>query len=282
MRRMIIIVLGLVVTAVAASGAVSPAAGALDGSTLFLPLIYKPWTYGDMVEIPYGLFWMGCEANSTVPCEADEQPIHQVTLKKYWIDRKEVTNAQYRQCVDAKKCNPPKDTGYYFDPAKADFPVIYVDWYDARAYCLWLGKRLPTEAEWEKAARGAYPDKRIFPWGNDKPTCDKANFSPSIGACVGDIIAVGSLQGGASPYGVLDMAGNVREWVCDFYDAEYYKESPEENPTGPTVGDSQGSHVIRGGSWAEGTDNQALYDRAKGAYTDYFNDLGFRCAISFP
>lgn len=192
-----------------------------------------------MVLIPAGSFEMGDKYHSS------GKPIHTVTLDAYRIDQYEVTNAQYAACVQAGACRLPGDCSYwgeltYHDADKADHPVACVDWNDAQAYCEWRGGRLPTEAEWEKAARGT--DGRTYPWGEDPPNCSRAQY----GDCGDGTVPVGSRPAGASPYDVHNMAGNVGEWVADWYDDDYYARSPAHNPQGP---DSGSYKVRRGGDW---------------------------------
>lgn len=225
-----------------------------------------------MVYVPEGEFTMGSDSYD------NEQPVHTVYLDAFWIDETEVTNAMYALCVRAGACDPPSDTSsytrtsYYGNMQYDNYPVNYVSWNDAQAYCAWADARLPTEAEWEKAARGT--DGRTYPWGNTSPTCNLANYRPSGNGCAGDTSAVGSYLAGASPYGALDMAGNVWEWVNDWYDENYYSQSPTSNPQGSASGQDR---VVRGGSWGyRGID-------VRSAVRDWFgpdfanDDIGFRC-----
>jgi len=268
----------------------------------------------EMVFVPRGDFLMGSttqEAATDETIDKDEIPQHAVDLGDFWIDKTEVTNAMFMSFIDA--------TGYRTDAEKAgeggvfelssekaqqikgadwkhphgptssidgleNHPVVQVSWNDAQGYCHWLGKRLPTEAEWEKAARGQ--DGRKYPWGNESPTGNLLNFA-DINLNVGwanknendgyqFTAPVGNYPAGASPYGAVDMAGNVWEWVQDWYDGGYYNISPSVNPIGPDLGESR---VLRGGSW-----NRAFFFRA--AYRRSLNparsidDLGFRCVRS--
>jgi len=222
-----------------------------------------------MLFVPAGEFTMGSTDYDS------EKPPHVVYLDAFSIDKFEVTNALYKKCVDAGKCQPPSNRSsttrspYYGDARYDNYPVIYVSWNDAITYCTWVAKRLPAEAEWEKAARGT--DKRVYPWGN---LFDK-NLLNSFDGAKSDTTAVGSYPGGASPYGTLDMAGNVWEWVMDWYDSGYYSGSPRNNPKGPLSGQYR---VLRGGSWRD----IQYYARAAHRYRatpDYRDDyVGLRCA----
>ena len=153
---------------------------------------------------------------------SDEQPIHTVTLDAFWIDRTDVTNALYTQCVNVGKCTPPDSSSsathsdYYVNSQFVNFPVINIDWDHAKIYCQWARRRLPTEAEWEKAARGI--DGRTYPWGNDVPNNNLLNYNNNVG----DTTEVGKYPKGASPYGALDMAGNVWQWVSSLYQSYPY------------------------------------------------------------
>lgn len=218
-----------------------------------------------MVYIPAGEFIMGSDEG-----ENNERPAHPVYLDAYWIDQTEVTNAMYSVCVNAGNCPPPPERTYLNDPVYAEHPVVYLDWDAAQNYCQQMGARLPTEAEWEKAARGA--DGRTYPWGEDID-CEKANF----GRCVDDTTPVGSYEAGRSPYGLYDMAGNVWEWTADWYSVHYYETSPVENPTGAESGMF---HTLRGGSWLTGDWNARTSDRYVDDVPILRNEIGFRCVIS--
>ncbi len=252
-----------------------------------------------MVYVPAGGFSMGSSdadidavlaecSDCTRDRFRDEQPQHAVYLDAFWIDKTEVTNAQYRICVEAGSCQTPTGCVWgeptYDDSTKADHPVVCVSWDDARAYCQWAGGRLPTEAEWEKAARGT--EGRIYPWGNTFDGskvnyCDRSCELDTKDTAANDGSArtapVGSYSAGASPYGALDMAGNAWEWVADRYDSGYYASSPANNPKGPNSGDRR---VLRGGSWSDVWHYVRAAHRLDRLPTLRDSDLGFRCAAS--
>ncbi len=233
------------------------------------------------ILIPAGPFQMGCSPADT-QCAESEKPLHTVTLAAYYIDTYEVTNARWAACVAAGACgdNTPESAtrpSYYGNPIYANYPRIAVNWIWAAGFCAWEGKRLPTEAEWEKAARGS-GDTRIYPWGNTAPNGTRLNFNnPS-----GDTAAVGSYPSGASPYGVMDMSGNVAEWVNDWYAEDYYSVSPPANPQGPALEPGPFSYsVVRGGSWESALGEVRATARGMGMPgSNWSYRLGFRCARS--
>lgn len=200
------------------------------------------------VYVPAGVVRMG--GLDVYAVGSDELPPHTVSLDAFWIDKLEVTNAMYLLCVQSGECTLPGDfasdrrPSYFNDEEFKDFPVVRVTWGQASDYCAWAERRLPTEAEWERAARG--DDFRNFPWGDEPPSEIYANFN----RLVNDTSRVGSYASGVSPFGALDMAGNVWEWVADRYSAVYYSVSPEHNPPGPEAGGTN-RRVIRGGSFQD-------------------------------
>ena len=228
-----------------------------------------------LVYVPEGKFEMGSTKGS-----ANEVPVHTIYLDAYWIDRTEVTNGMYEQCVAAGACDPPskkapstRKDGYYGISKYDDYPVVFVDWYNAKAYCEWTGRRLPNEAEWEKAARGT--NGRTYPWG-ENINCGLANYRlDSQEYCRGETSKVGSYPDGASPYGALDMAGNVFEWVNTLYDIY-----PYDPDSGRESSNASGDRVLRGGA----VGNYPFYIRsslrASGNPGVGFGQYGFRCATS--
>ncbi len=234
-----------------------------------------------MVFVPSGSFLMGSPQGQG---NDDEHPQHQVVLDAFYIDQYEVTAARYEQFVKATGRTPPPPVigdppaitgwaGTVAAPLLRDKPVIAVSWEDAEAYCRWAGKRLPTEAEWEKAARGA--KARVYPWGNQEPDAARANFGQRAWRTGEALASVGAYEAGKSPYGAYEMAGNLWEWVADWYAAAYYNASPARNPAGPELGSIK---VIRGGSWVSSPRALRAANRDKGAHITRQINLGFRCA----
>lgn len=225
-----------------------------------------------LVYVSAGNFTMGSNNAGS-----DEQPVHTVYLDAFWIDKTDVTNKMYALCVSGGTCQPPRATksttrsSYYGNSQYDDYPVIYVDWNMAGTYCTWAGRQLPTEAQWEKAARGT--DGRTYPWGNDPPNNNLSNNHFNIG----DTSEVGKYPNGASPYGALDMAGNVWQWVADWYDAHYYSSSPSSNPLGPTSGQYR---VQRGGEWNSNDGSVRSAGRSWDHPSNAYDHIGFRCSLS--
>jgi formylglycine-generating enzyme required for sulfatase activity len=220
-----------------------------------------------------------------LPDDMDEKPAHEVYLDAFYMDKYEVTNKLYKACVDAGTCQSPlkfnsfSRSSYYDNPQFDNYPVLYVDWNMAKTYCEWRGAQLPTEAQWEKAARGT--DARTYPWG-EGISCNKANYWPKDEACIGDTTEVGAYESNVSPYGIYDMAGNVMEWVADWYSRTYYSDSPGSNPLGPTSGEER---VFRGGSWMSADQDvrsaSRHWDRNRlGQVQQYSQAIGFRCALA--
>lgn len=238
----------------------------------------------EMVYIPAGKFEMGSESGN-----ADQTPIHTVQLNGFWLDRTEVTNEMFVRFLNAQG-NQQEGGTTWLDPTDPfvwivdkdgvwqtrserdnNYPALKVSWYGAKAYCAWAGRDLPTEAQWEYAAKGM--ENRRFPWGNDDPVCSLARFS----GCGNSPVEVGSLLSGANVWGVLNLAGNVAEWTNDRYAADYYSQSPQENPPGPINGYYR---VIRGGSWQTTYLPLQTFNRKWAGADENINSVGFRCAMA--
>ena len=233
-----------------------------------------------MVIVPAGTFPMGVPMGDR-DGGRDEYPRHEVYVDTFYIDKYEVTNGRYLEFVKATNHRVPQNPknptrnlwqGATITESLAERPVINVDWFDAEAYCKWAGKRLPTEAEWEKAAKGT--QDRRFPWGNVEPTAKHLNFNQQW---IGDktLMPVGSYEAGKSPYGAYDMAGNVWEWVSDWYDPKYYENSPAKNPKGPETGTKR---VLRGSGWQNETPTVRIFTRVESDPLVRNESTGFRCA----
>ncbi len=248
----------------------------------------KTWpAKDDLVLIPAGAFLMGSDKKADRNAYDAERPQRAVYLDAFAIDRYEVTALQYLKFVLATNRPPQIDWRYEggnFQESMAHHPVMHVSWHDADAYCRWAGKRLPTEAEWEKAARGE--DGRLFPWGNQLAGLSRANFGRTgLSGPVRDrperlllyppIIAVDKYENAVSPYGLHQQIGNVAEWVADWYDKDYYKTAPDRNPTGPDRGTQR---AFRGGGWMDSTTTMRAAMRNGTDPNTKINWLGFRCA----
>ncbi len=254
------------------------------------PLITE--TGSRMILIPEGIFLMGEDESE----DRDRQPAHLIRLDAYYIDETEVTNGEYAQCVAAGECQAPASPNasyhprYYGDPTYDDYPVIFVSWFDAEAFCQWRGGRLPSEAEWEKAA-GFDPIEGVrthYPWGDvfvgerlnycDK-NCPRDHLDETVDDGHQDTAPVGSYLDGRSPYGIFDMSGNVMEWVADWYDPRFYQNSTDTNPLGPVEGAFKS---IRGGSWLSAADETTVTIRDSFDPLVARTNLGFRCAMTPP
>ncbi len=237
-----------------------------------------------MVVIPEGEFLMGTDKG-----RSNERPEHKVWLPAYAIDLVEATMGRYTRFLEAKGHEAPPLWDFEAAAKVPERAAVGLAWHDANAYCKWAGKRLPTEAEWEKAARGT--DGRRYPWGHMQPFIDIANYNRGVWVSYeitlvdvetgvkGMSVRHGSKTGGRSPYGLYHTSGNAAEWVADWYDRGYYRESPARNPKGPAEGKN---HVIRGGAWADSPDGLRTTVRisAEPSYQD--QTLGVRCAMDMP
>ena len=243
--------------------------------------------HDEMVTIRAGTFIMGSDKKVDRNAYPPELPQRKVYLDAYEIDKFEVTTVQFLKFVLATNRDPLIDWQYdggNFQETMASHPVMHVSWFDAEAYCTWAGKRLPTSAEWEKAARGE--DGRIYPWGNEPAGLSRANFGRTgLSGPVRDrperlllyppIISVDKYENSVSPYGVFQMAGNVAEWTADWYDPNYYKKAPDRNPKGPDKGTQK---AFRGGGWIDSTPSVRPAQRNGTEPQTKMNWLGFRCA----
>ena len=226
-----------------------------------------------VVEIPEGTFAMGSDGGQALE---DERPKHQVWLSTFFMDLHEVTTEQYALFLSATHRVAPWQWNLVDLSQHGDRPVIGVDWADAEAYCRWKGKRLPTEAEWEKSARGT--DGRLYPWGNQLPAKERANFALGARFSYSQVLMPAlSYESGKSAYGLYQMAGNVWEWTQGWYAADYYGISPERNPQGPEQGSFK---VLRGGSWSDLPKYLLAYGRFKLPPETRNSYTGFRCARS--
>ncbi len=273
MMRMLILVALIVFAAYPAMAAASEGKSTKEVVTAQKHSQEKPASprppEGSMVSIPAGEFTMGSQDG-----DVDERPAHKVQVNAFSMDVYEVTVGQYAEFLQSGEARAPLDWKTMNQSAYQKRPVSNVDWADAAAYCKWAGKRLPTEAEWEKAARGT--DGRLYPWGNDPPTPLHANYGKTGPHNYEALAPVGSFEVGKSPYGVYDMAGNAWEWVSDWYDSDYYKNSPPKNPEGLPTG---GFKVVRGG--ALNTSARTLRSSDRFWDPPSFRSLyfpGFRCA----
>lgn len=253
-----------------------------------------------MILVPAGPFWRGCNSEIGDDCESDPQaflalnvPYRELEISEFWIDEYEVTVEDYATCVEAGACTVPEGIpwGDMEPPDVPRLPITGIDWEQAVGYCAWRGKRLPTEAEWEKAARG--DDGRRFPWGNDWPVCGQAHllFGDECER-IRHVLPVDAHPGDVSPYGVRGMIGNVQEWVQDWRGLDYYATCPTKDPpgpaeaTGPPTNPDPDYKIVRGGYWdagvaSEGNSVVSVSLRRWGTRDDgVAGRIGFRCARS--
>ncbi|MBM3137342.1 MAG: formylglycine-generating enzyme family protein [Chloroflexi bacterium] len=233
---------------------------------------FNPVTGMELVYVPAGEFLMGSADTDTNRDIYSEEPQHKVYLDAYWISKTQVTNAMFNECVSSGICkySVSKTTNpNYLDPLFNNHPVVYISWSMAQTYCTWTGGRLPTEAEWEKAARG--PEGQRFPWGSELARIKFANAGDEIG----NTTPVGSFPYGKSFYGALDMGGNVREWVSDWYAPEYFKISPQINPQGPEEGEKK---VLKGACYQDPWRYSRAANRLSHEPESPGAVRGFRCA----
>ena len=282
----------------AAVFALAPVSQALDtqdiviewteaGKQLAQERVAKWKTKDEMVMIPAGEFVMGSDKKKDRLAYRSEIPQRVVYLDAFLIGKFEVTALEYLKFVLATDRSPQLDWRYdggNFQDTMAHHPIMHVSWYDADAYCKWAGKRLPTEAEWEKAARGI--DGRLFPWGQEYAGPTRANFGRTgLSGPVRDrperlllyppIISVDRYENAVSPYGLYQTIGNVSEWVSDWYDQDYYKTAPDRNPKGPETGSQK---AFRGGGWMDSTTTMRAAMRNGTDPKTRINWMGFRCA----
>jgi formylglycine-generating enzyme required for sulfatase activity len=278
-------------TLTATTSPIPPTATPISSATLpptFVPGSTQMATRDGMLlhYIPAGEFTMG-STDTSLGADYDEKPQHTVYLDAFWIDETEITNAMYAtflnemgnqtegratwlDAADEDVLLVERDGRWQPKPGADDFPVVEVTWYGASAYCEWAGRRLPSEAEWEKAARGT--DARSYPWGEEQ---DCANAQ--VANCRSVLTDVRSKPGGVGPYGVFDLSGSVWEWVADWYAEDYYAQSSASNPTGPSEGLAR---VLRGGSYDYNWKHARTADRRLNGPANSMNDYGFRCVLS--
>jgi formylglycine-generating enzyme len=275
-HRFVVITVVMVLSALTVQAADGPPAKSSSGQEIIIGKDGAP-----LILIPPGPFLMGSNEGLS-----NERPERMVTLKAYYIDQYEMTAGRYQKFVESAHRNLPPTWDGEMAESLGDLPAVGMSWTDAAAYCKWVGRRLPTEAEWEKAARGT--DGRRFPWGHMQPFVDIANYNrgvwvsdaitlvPVHSGLAGMSVRHGLKEGGKSPYGLFHMAGNAAEWVADWYDREAYQKGPDVNPTGPSTGEKR---VIRGGSWADLPSGLRVTSRVSAEPEFEDRTIGFRCAM---